>query len=272
MSQMFVTVSQHIGDDVELKKAIRTAQTYAGPLVDVKAWGQRKLRQVRHAPSDSCYRAFEKLPISAGQQFLDIGANRGQTIDSLRLYHKSAAVVAFEPNPVLAARLSKRYENDPNVTIHAFGLGDENGFFELFVPYYRGFMFDGLASFDYDSAHGWLNARRIYGFDEKHLKIERQRCEIRRWDEVGTTPDLIKIDVQGFEATVLRGGLETIRKDRPIFLLENNKEPTHEEILFAEDYRRAAYADGKITLDQIGKKNTFYLPQEKVESVKVRFG
>ncbi|SUE94967.1 methyltransferase, FkbM family [Mycolicibacterium tokaiense] len=87
-----------------------------------------------------------------------------------------------------------------------------------------------------------------------------------------TTPDLIKIDVQGFEATVLRGGLETIRKDRPIFLLENNKEPTHEEILFAEDYRRAAYADGKITLDQIGKKNTFYLPQEKVESVKVRFG
>jgi FkbM family methyltransferase len=259
------------GEQLELKKAVRTAQTYAAPLVDVKAWGQRKLRKARRVPSDSCYRAFEQLPVQAGHQFLDIGANRGQTVDSFRLYERSASVVAFEPNPVLADRLKKRYTNDPAITIHPFGLGSENGHFDLYVPYYRGFMFDGLASFDWESAHGWLNSKRIYGFNERHLKIEQIRCEVRLWDEVETAPDLVKIDVQGLEAIVLRGGLETIREYRPIFLLENNKDRAHEEILFAEGYRRASYEDGRMTMDQLGKKNTYYLPEEKAEAVRAKF-
>ncbi|MCV7227511.1 FkbM family methyltransferase [Mycolicibacterium komossense] len=256
---------------MELKKAVRTAQTYAAPLVDIKAWGQRELRRIRHSPSDSCYRAFEKLPVATGRQFLDIGANRGQTIDSFRLYQKATPILAFEPSAVLVRRLVKQYSEDPAVTIHPFGLGHENGHFDLFVPFYRGFMFDGLASFDYDSAHDWLNSEHIYGFKERHLKIEKIRCEVRIWDEVETSPDLVKIDVQGYEASVLRGGLQTIRNHRPTFLLENNSEFLHEDILFAEGYRRASYTNSRMILGELGAKNTFYFPEEKAEDIRASF-
>lgn len=257
---------------MELKKAVRTAQTYAAPLVDVKAWGQRKLRQLRRAPSDECYRAFQRLPIQSGRQFLDIGANRGQTIASFRLYHQSTPIVAFEPNPVFARRLARQFEHDQALTIHPFGLGCEDGHFDLYVPYYRGFMFDGLASFDYDSAHDWLNDERIYGFNRRHLKIEQVRCQVRIWDEINTSPYLVKIDVQGFEAAVLKGGLRTIRNYRPFFLLENNPDnSTQEEILFAEGYRRASYEGQRMTLDRLGSKNTFYLPEEKAGGVQAIF-
>lgn len=249
------------------KKALRTAQTYAAPLLGVKAWGQRKLREVGHMPSDPCYRAFEHLPLRHGRQFLDVGGNRGQTVASFRLYDKTAPIFSFEPNPVFAQWLASEYADDPEVTIKPFGLGSENGHFDLYVPYYRGFMFDGLASFDWDSAHDWLNSDRIYGFNDRHLKIEKVRCEVRVWDEVETRPDLVKIDVQGFETAVLRGGLQTIRYYRPIFLLENGPGNPHEEVLFAEDYRRAAYKGRRMKIDQLGDKNTFYIPEERANNV-----
>lgn len=254
-----------------MKKAVRTAQTFAGPLLEVKVWGQRTLRQLRRIPSDPCYRAFEYLRVQSGQQFIDIGANRGQTIASFRLYDKSTPVVSFEPNPLFARRLTSQYAQDKAVTIYPFGLGTEDGHFDLYLPYYRGFMFDGLASFDFNSAHDWLNPERIYGFNERHLKIEKIRCEVRVWDEVETRPDLVKIDVQGYEAAVLRGGLQTIRKHRPIFLLENNPDNPHEDVLLVEGYRRAAYEGGQLILDTLGDENTFYIPEEKAEDVKAIF-
>jgi FkbM family methyltransferase len=257
---------------LDLKKAIRTVQTYAGPLVDAKAWTQRTVRRIFRIPSEASYKAFESFPLAPGQQILDIGANRGQTIASIRLYKAGAPVVAFEPNPIMARRLTERYAGDTNITIHPFGLGIESGHFELYVPYYRGFLFDGLASFDWTSAHEWLNEERIYGFNRRHLRIETLRCEVRCWDDLNTRPGLVKIDVQGFESNVLRGGIRTIRSHRPVFVIENDSKLAHESILLPEDYRRAAYENGRLTLDEIGAGNTFYIPAEKVGQIRAAYG
>ena len=249
---------------MNLKKAVRTAQTYAAPLLETKAWTQRKVRSAIRVPSEPSYRAFREFPFTPGQQFIDVGANRGQTIDSVRLYNSGVPLVAFEPNPILADRLTARYASDTATIIYPFGLGKEGGFFDLYVPYYRNFMFDGLASFEWKSAHDWLNKDSIYGFKQRHLRIERVRCEVRRWDDVDTHPALVKIDVQGFESSVLVGGLQTVRRHRPVFLIENDAERPHETILFAEGYRRAGYTRGRPVMDAIGEGNTYYVPEEKI--------
>ncbi|QZT58432.1 FkbM family methyltransferase [Mycolicibacterium austroafricanum] len=256
---------------MQLKKAVRTAQTYAAPLLEAKVWTQRKVRSALRMPSEPSYRAFERFPFDAGLEFLDIGSNRGQTIASLRLYRPSVPILGFEPNPILMRRLSKLYNSDRSTEIFPFGLGIESGKFDLYIPHYRGFMFDGLASFDWSSAHGWLNADRIYGFNERHLKVERVQCEIRRWDDIDTRPGLVKIDVQGFEKNVLLGGLETIRRFRPVFLIENDPERAHEETLFAEGYRRAAYSNSHLIPDTFGVGNTFYIPEEKFSRLEAAY-
>jgi FkbM family methyltransferase len=224
-------------------------------------------------PAEASYRAFECFPLALGEAYVDIGANRGQTIASIRLYKQVAPIVAFEPNPVLARRLAERYARDRNVTIHPFGLGLEEGHFDLHVPHYRGFMFDGLASFDWAAAHDWLDEETIYGYDPRHLKIETVACEVRRWDDVVTRPSFVKIDVQGFECNVLRGGMETIRRHRPVFLIENDHERpcAHESILVSEGYRRASFENGSFVLDKVGVLNTFYIPAEKAEQIQAYY-
>lgn len=257
---------------MELKKAVRTAQTYAAPLLEAKAWTQRNLRSVLKVPSEPSYRAFKTFPFEPSLQFLDVGANRGQTLASIRLYNSSIPALGFEPNLVLSRRLSLRYHRDQATTIYPFGLGAETGKFDLFVPYYRGFMFDGLASFDWDSAHDWLNSDRLYGFNERHLEIKKISCEVRKWDDIDTRPALVKIDVQGFEKNVLQGGLQTIREYRPVFLIENDHpRQAHEEILLRECYRRAAYSANSFVLDEFGVGNTYYLPEEKVDRLQAAY-
>ncbi|WP_172798347.1 FkbM family methyltransferase [Mycobacterium sp. GA-1285] len=250
---------------------VRTAQTYAAPFSEVKPWAQQKLNRILRKPSDPDYRAFDRFPFGSDAQFLDIGANRGQTIASVRLYHPLLPVQAFEPNPILARKLIRRHADDPAITIHPFGLGTEDGHFDLYLPRYRGWTFDGLASFDPSSAAKVLNADTVYGFNRRHLRIEKVRCEVRRWDEVETRPSLVKIDVEGFESNVLSGGLETIREYRPTFLIENGLELDHERILIAEGYRRATFSGGRPVLDQVGRSNTYYIPEEKIDSLKAAY-
>lgn len=255
---------------MQLKKAVRTAQTYAAPMLEVKAWTQRNLRSFLRRPSEASYRAFRNFPFESGSQFLDVGANRGQTIASIRLYKPNVPIMAFEPNPVLARWLSAHYASNQTV-VHPFGLGTEEGHFDLYVPYYRGFMFDGLASFDWSSAHDWLNQNTMYGFRERHLRIEKIRCEVRRWDEVDTQPGLVKLDVQGFESKVISGGLQTIRNYRPVLLIENDLERAHERLLFREGYRRAGFDGIGFALDEVGRGNTFYLPEERTDHFQAAF-
>jgi FkbM family methyltransferase len=78
--------------------------------------------------------------------YVDIGANTGQSIESIKLFAPGANVVSFEPNPELADKLERRYRGDPKVKIKAIGLSDAVAMLTLHVPVYRGFVYDGLAS------------------------------------------------------------------------------------------------------------------------------
>ena len=82
-----------------------------------------------------------------------------------------------------------------------------------------------------------------------------------------TRPGLVKIDVQGFESEVLRGGIQTIRRHRPVFVIENDLERAHELILLQEGYRRASYEKGRFVLDKVDVQNTFYIPADKAEQI-----
>jgi hypothetical protein len=53
-------------------------------------------------------------------------------------------------------------------------------------------------------------------------RVDTQRVELKTLDAFNLSPDFIKIDVQGHELHVLRGAAETIRRHRPILMIERN--------------------------------------------------
>ncbi len=251
-----------------LKKIVRTAQTHFPFLLEAKATIQRQARAALRLPSEDTYRLFKFFPFRAGQQFVDVGANRGQTIASFRLWRDDVPIVSFEPNNRLSQRLKALYGHDKNLTIHPVGLGDSEGAFTLHVPSYRGFQFDGLASLDVDAAASWLNADSIYGFNPSLISVETRECLVRKLDDFNLDPGLVKIDVQGYEKQVLQGGAQTIGKSRPVFIIENDDDGMkHAAYLASLDYLISGYANGGFAVGKPGFRNSVFIPKEKVDAI-----
>ncbi len=193
---------------------------------------------------------------------LDIGGNWGQSIWALTRYAKPARVVSFEPNAYLAARLQRRFETVTGVMIEACGLSDREGQFDLYTPRYRNFIYDGLASLNRDEAAHWLNPQRMAGFDAQLLHVDSQTVATRTLDSFGYRPDIVKIDVQGHEAAVVAGGIETFAEAQPVSIIEA---PDDALVARFAGIGMTAYrvANGRLERDWRGNDNVLFLSDRR---------
>ena len=224
---------------------------------------KRRVNALLRRPVEDDFRALAHFHLTPGHVIVDAGANRGETIAATRLFQPTAPIGAFEPNPLLAESQRARCASDGHVTIENSGLGRAAGQFDLFVPYYKGVPFDGLASFREEEAANWLNADRLAGFDSVHQTIRRFHCRVGTLDTFALRPGLIKIDVQGLEPDVIAGGLATIEADKPAVLMENNTPQTDAIDLFRLGYEAYAFEGGRLRRGKIGSLNTFYIHPDR---------
>jgi len=162
------------------------------------------------------YFDIRKIIGSNAPVIFDVGANVGQTIDTLRKFFPSPIIHAFEPGKATFDRLARAHSKLPYVHLNNLALGCKPGqqiFFENSDPYMSSFLPLG--------PDGWG-------------QVTNQRdVEISTVDRYSTQQgiqsiDLLKSDTQGFDLSVLEGakGLLSARKVRLIFL----------EITFQEVY------------------------------------
>ncbi|APG04437.1 hypothetical protein BJI69_11360 [Luteibacter rhizovicinus DSM 16549] len=138
---------------------------------------------------------------------LDIGANIGCT--ALAFSSMAATVHAFEPSPTTYELLRLNTAVAPNVIPHNYGLGAKNGSFELtFAPNNRsgGYISDKL--------------KASVGHTVERIALRKLDRMVRSLKLRAV--DFIKIDVEGFEGSVIKGGARTIRRFKPVVALELN--------------------------------------------------
>lgn len=150
---------------------------------------------------------FKKL-VKPQAVVADIGANVGLT--AMLFSQLSSKVVAFEPSPstyqIFTENLIKN--NVTNVIPVNFGLGDE------------------LKSTSLTFAENNRSGGYVSDFIQPEKGHTTELVEIKKlddvWHQYADRLDFIKIDVEGFEGHVLRGGSKIIQKNRPIVVLELN--------------------------------------------------
>jgi FkbM family methyltransferase len=165
--------------------------------------------------------------------FCDIGANIGQTVVTLKHMKSKATLHSFEINPVCWPILERRAAKyTGSFVFHPYGLGERSGAFELYVPV------------NGDAAVSTLGTLELAALQTPHLtnllqdmipgpewRVIKTRVEVKTFDSLGIEPDFVKVDVEGYEAGVLRGMLKTIKRKRPAFLIENTNPKSVEAVL-----------------------------------------
>jgi FkbM family methyltransferase len=136
-----------------------------------------------------------------GGTALDIGANHG--VYSYFMVRHFDRVVAFEPQPACGETL-RAWAGD-RVELRPIALSDRDGTGVLSVP-----VVDGVAMTGY--------ARLGDAASPGNLTMD---VPVERLDDQGLSGvSFLKIDVEGHELPVLRGGDELLARDRPVLLVE----------------------------------------------------
>ena len=153
--------------------------------------------------------------VRPGDTVLDIGAALGMyTVPLADIVGPDGRVYSFEPQRrgVFTVRLLRALTGARRGLTRRVALGPRAGIGHIAVPYLNGFPIFG---------HGHISE----GADEGGLRIHRSStridtvdswCQAHGIDRVA----FIKIDVEGFEPSVIEGAHAVIDRDRPSLLLE----------------------------------------------------
>ena len=245
-----------------MKAYVRAVQTFFPMLQDARFRIQRTVQRATRSVHDPDWLAFKRLRVG-DRIILDVGANRGLSIESFRIALPGRPIVAFEPNPRLAGKLEQEYGSSDNVRIEPVALSDAPGAAKLYLPRYRNYVFDSLASMERAEAMEWLGSDNFKGFDARRLTCLEMDITTRTLDTYGLAPSVIKLDTQGSEEKVLCGGLQTIASTRPIILLEGAT-PSIRELLMQFNYRAYVFDNGELIPDRMDARNVFFLTPERL--------
>lgn len=139
--------------------------------------------------------------VDSKRQAIDAGANIGTYSYYLRRY--ASCVHAYEPNPELAARLRAVL---PDVKVRQVALSDKPAELTFSVP----IDLEGRPSHELGSV-----AQTFSGLVQR-FPVQCITIDSESLNDIG----FIKIDVEQHEREVLRGGMETIDRCRPVILIE----------------------------------------------------
>jgi FkbM family methyltransferase len=207
------------------------------------------------------YRYYKSaLDRHASYVILDVGSNKGQSIDFFLKLNAESKVYGFEPNPSLYKNLVSKYRDYSNIRVYNCGISNRVG--ELL--FYENIL-DETSSFEKLNSHSTYLEKKanVLGVgirdiikDEYIVQVDTLSHFIQ---EINVPRiDLIKIDVEGHEYQCLEGlfqGEALYRKVRFI-QIESHNDDMYQSVKSASE------------IADLLKKNGFY----EVKRIKHAFG
>jgi FkbM family methyltransferase len=182
------------------------------------------------------YRLLESV-IQPNSNCIDIGCHKGEILDWMIRFAPHGIHHAVEPIPYLFKALKEKYTQS-NIHLHALALSDKAGKLNFNVvknaPAYSGIR------------------QRKYAIQNPDVEVIE--VNVQRLDDIIPAQQavrLIKIDVEGWEFEVLKGAEQTIRRCRPVVVVEQKPHDA-----YSSDYGQYAAIEllkswGMVVLQQV---------------------
>ena len=191
---------------------------------------------------------YKNAPININSPIiLDVGANKGQSIDFFKSIYPNCIIYAFEPNPRLFSALQEKYINDKSIRLINKGVSNALGTLEL-----KETVTDETSTFEelnYDSSYLKMKSA-ILGVTPKDIVLKTHQVAVIKLSDFISEHKLndihaIKIDTEGHELKCLMG-------------LFSNKNPTIKYIQLESHNDDMYLQNGEVqTIPELLKQNGF---------------
>jgi FkbM family methyltransferase len=193
--------------DDRVKHFARRVATRVGvsPELQRRAYGLVIPDVKRDRRDNEHLRMLLAFSLSPDSNCIDVGAHQGEILREMVRLAPAGRHIAFEPLPDFHAELVREF---PGVDVRCSALSSEEG--EATFTYVRSNpRYSGFRERDYPAGREAI----------EKIVVKRERLDALLPDDY--VPRLIKIDVEGAEYEVLKGGIETIQRHRPIIYFEH---------------------------------------------------
>ena len=178
------------------------------------------------APIDPYCSSANRFP--APRTVIDVGGSHGQFAREILSHFPAAEIYSFEPIPECFSELEQLAHDNPKLRVFQLALSDQSG-----VQSFNVSGFNDSSSFQSmrpEHLDAWPHTAY-----KKTIEVKKSTLDEFFRERVPDRPIFLKLDVQGHEMSVLRGGRETLSKCQRVML----------ECNFADLY------EGQPTFDQI---------------------
>jgi len=169
--------------------------------------------------------AYLNSVIKENNTVIDIGAHKaGYTYWMKKRLKNSGKIYTIEPQVKLYAYIKKLKSTLKwdNVTVENLALSDKEGKVKLFIPLHKPKEFSSPGA----TILGNIK-QQVTGITEE-VKTETLDSFCNRHK---ITPDFLKIDVEGHELKIFRGGIRTLRNCKPKILVEIESRHVGKQVL-----------------------------------------
>lgn len=170
----------------------------------------------------SLKKQYKNLLPKNNLNIIDIGSNKGQSIDFFLKLNSDAIIHGFEPNKKLFNYLRRRYESNKKIRLYNLGISAVQG--ELM---FNENILDETSTFEqlnYNSEY-LKKKSKILGVDIDKIVVDSYMVKtVRLRDFLNDNPnvdfDVLKIDVEGHELQCLNGLFNGLNTNIPIGLIQ----------------------------------------------------
>jgi FkbM family methyltransferase len=154
---------------------------------------------------------------------IDGGAHKGESIDTITSVFDNVNIHAVEANPGRASELENKYDSE-NIEIYNVALGPENDEVEF-----------NITKKDQSSSILDSTDKNVDSFGEK-VAVEKQvMVEQNRLDNIiEFSPDIIKLDLQGYELRALEGARDLLQSVELVLVETSFRELYEGQATFCE--------------------------------------
>lgn len=162
------------------------------------------------------------------ETIIDVGANSGQFSKVATHFYPNAHIDAFEPLPNLYSKVEKLFLNNSNSKTYNLALGNETGSIKFNKNAYG--HISSVLEISKDNIHYPKQEN-----DLSQIEVAIETLDNMYHDRLfnkGKT--LLKLDVQGYELEVLKGGTETLKRIDYVIIEANLEKLYKDQPTFSE--------------------------------------
>ena len=159
------------------------------------------------------------LNMSKKVSIIDVGASDGIASQFFNRKLNVKKIICYEPYKPYVKILRKL--NIKNLKVNAYGIDQYNKYYDVYFPRYKFFSknFDLITYTYYDKKKLRDQINLDFKF-KKNISIIKEKIYLKKVNEIKTKIDLIKVDVNGHEFSVIRGLNKIIKRDKPALIIE----------------------------------------------------